>query len=202
MEQEYIIRIPHTTEERDRAIEYVSSHMYKKHGGHPPKETTPPHLFIALDGAEVVGAVGIEFGTKDTPLPFEELYLFTQEMLPVQYQREKTIYYSRWNSSRPNIGPPLWLAATEYALSCGIVHGVAITKKDMVAYCKQSLGFDWRIVSGATINSQYVQANETIYFFSQNPPLLCFSVLPDDVLLLRILVRDICLKQRIHVELP
>jgi hypothetical protein len=201
MKNEYHIRLPKNTEEREKAIIYLSDHMFQKHGGHPPKETTPFHLFIALDGDTVVGSVGIEFGTSDKQLPFEYLYDFDATVLPVRYTREKTIYYSRWNASRKDLGPPLWLAATEYALLRGIEHGVAITKTPMIIHCKNVLGFEWQVAKNATINPSHIGEHEKEYFFSLNPPLLCFGILSVDVIEMRTLVQQICEKQRIIVEI-
>lgn len=192
--------MPKNDAERTEAINYVSEHMYKKHHAHPPRETTPQHLFIALSGTTIVGAVGIQFGHPSFPLPFEQLYTFDYQTLPVQFARHTTIYYSRWNSSRKELGPPLWLAATEYAISKGMIHGVAITKNNMIAHCKQVLGFDWRVARDAVVNELHVKEHERTYFFCPDPPVLCFSILKDDVTQLRILVKDICTRQQVSFE--
>lgn len=181
MNQQIHIRRCSNEAERADAIFYLSEHMRKKYGSCPPPETTPPDLFAAFEGSTVVGTLGLQFGTEQKPLPFEQLFIFDSQSAPVRYNREQTVYYSRWNSSRPSIGLALWLAATKYAIEKGMIFSSATGKTVMREYYYSSFQCEWFPIHGAKINTDKVGETEKGYFFSDEPPLPWLGILTDQI---------------------
>ena len=196
---EYCIRLVNNADERIRAISFISLNMQKRHGAFPPPGMTPEHVFVALLGEEIVGAIAIEFGTYDAPLPFETYFEFSRDNAEVPYVREQTIYYSRWNSLRRKLGPAIWLYASEYALAQGAVFSSATAKPEMFDHCERTLGFRWGTISKAEIRRDGVGEEEKIYFFDGAPPRPCLGVLAEQVRSLRPIVERICFEENIKI---
>jgi hypothetical protein len=186
-----IIRQTEGAAERMRAIDYISRNMRIRHGACPPPETTPPYLFVAFDGDEIVGSLGILFGQKDAELPIEEFFHFDRALVPIPYVREKTIYYSRWNSSRPGIGPAIWLAASLYAKQCGTVYTTQ-TITDVMLQRYQSFGCTWHPIPGVTVREENIAETERVYFFAEDGPRPWVGVLEEQLRDLPKIVESIC----------
>ena len=167
--------------ERDAAIAYISEKMRKKYGSCPPPETTPPDICLALEKGAIVGALGILFGRTDAPLPIEALFDFDPSLVPVPYVREKTVYYSRWNSSRPGIGLAVWLAASLHAKYRGIVYTAATGKQDMLDYYRERFGCIWHPIPGAAIREACVGESERGYFFGAERPTPWVGILDEQI---------------------
>ena len=186
------IHIRHANEgsERERAIEYISKNMRKKHGSCPPPETSPPHIFIALHGETLVGSLGMVFGERDRELPFEKLFSFDPNLAPVQYVREAAVYYSRWNSSLPGIGLAVWLAASHYAVNQGMLY-TAQTIKDEMYPRYLTFGCEWYPIPDAKLRLENVGETEREYFLKDDPPRPWLGVLKEQIRELQEIVQKI-----------
>ncbi len=200
MNHQIHIRRSLNEKERTEAIIYLSEHMREKYGSCPPPETTPPDLFVAFEGDIVIGTLGLQFGTKDKPLPFEQLFTFDPLKAPINYNREQTVYYSRWNSSRPGIGLALWFAATRYAIQKGLIFGSATGKTIMREYYYSSFQCEWFPIHDAKINTDKVGETEKGYFFSDESPLPWLGILADQISYLPIVIEKLQEKMIIIFE--
>ncbi len=187
-------------DEREQAIDYISENMRKKHGAHPPRESTPEHICIAVEDGSIVGALCMQFGTADSPLPMELQFDFDRLAVPVPYVREKTVYYSRWNSSR-GIGPAIWLAASMFAQRSGMVFTAATGKKEMLRYYAEVLRCQWHPIQGARIRPEAVGESERDYFFGPEQPMPWLGVLEEQIRFLPSLVRSLQEKSNLIFKL-
>ncbi len=169
--------------ERERAIAYISEHMREKHGACPPPESAPECIFIAIEDTTIVGSLAMEFGRNDAPLPFEQFFLFDRARVPIHYVREKTIYYSRWNSSRPGLGKAVWYAASRYALGRDMIYTAQTIRDSMIARYA-SFGCHWKQIPDTTINLAHVGETELEYFQSKDRPHPWLGILEEQIRLL------------------
>ena len=176
--------------ERAAAIAYISENMRRKHGSCPPPESSPPHIFIAIERETIVGSLGMVFGEKDAELPIEKLFSFDRSAVPIPYVREATVYYSRWNSSRSGVGLAVWLAASLYAARRGMTY-TAQTIKDEMYPRYLTFGCSWHRIPNATVRRESVGDTEREYFLTDNPPHPWLGVLREQLRELPNIVRRI-----------
>lgn len=186
-----VVRMPANDMERNLVIAYISAHMRRKHGGCPPEEKTPATLVAAFENKEVIGALGMQFGDEGKPLTFEEQFAFPRSGISVPYLPEQTVYYSRWNSSRPSLGLVIWFAASEYAINRGMIFSSATGKNTMLEFYKIAFGCIWHPIRDATIREASVGESERSYFFDTERPAPWLGVIEDQIAELRNMVPDI-----------
>ena len=178
-----VIHIRHieSEEERDAAIEYISTNLHRMHGACPPPQKTPPCIFIALEGTSIVGSLAVQFGEKETPLPIEELFSFDTQNTYPPYIREQTVYLSRWNASRANIGLALWLKGSQHAEEIGRTYS-CLTVKDTLLDKKPEFKSLWYPILDAKIRMVNIEDCEIPYFLEGSPPRPWLGILKEQII--------------------
>lgn len=200
MKHSCVIRLPRSPAERERSIAYVSRRFMKEYGTTPPAKETPPALFIAQEGRAIVGTLAIHFGAEG-PLPHEKLFAFDPADIPIKgYDRERAIYYSRWNSSRPSIGKVLWLAASRYAEGRGAIYSASSGKAFIYEHFKKDFDCVWHPIPNARMVEANVAETDRNYFLTEPRPFPCVGIIAAQTAALPEIVRKLREHEDIIIE--
>ncbi len=195
--KEYVIRMPKNSAERTRALTFIDAQMLKAYGSSPSRTAVPKELFLAMHDKAIIGTLATQYGTRNTPLPFEKLFEFDCALLPLPYERAKTIYYSRWTSATSGAGQIIWLAATKHAAEQGRTTSAAMIKR-FVEEQFLKFGCEWKPIPGARIRPHMIAPGDHKYFFEGPPPYPCMGVISEQIRRLPDIVKH--LKEKHHIS--
>lgn len=100
-------------EEFQQALKFIRDLAQERERATPPP---PPHvLFAAILEGSVVGTVGLEFGSEESPVPLEEIWEFDRSTTPFPFIRQELAQYGRWMARTKNISASLLYCAAVFA---------------------------------------------------------------------------------------
>ena len=196
------IRFAESADERARAIAYIARRFLNTYGTNPRIDETPPDLIIAVSNNEIVGTVALRFGFECT-LPYEKHFFFESSAVPIHgYNARKSVYLTLLNSSYPEIGKLLWLAANLSALVQGCAYTSLTAKTYVIERISRNItGPCWYPIARNQIREKTINPSDFNYFFTGQAPLPWVGDIHDQIEKLRKLSGEICNREQACIEI-
>lgn len=154
-------------DEFEKALEFIQQIALQREGATPPP---PPHvLFAAFKGKDIVGTVGLEFGSDGKPLPLEEIWEFNPLTAPLPFVREQVAQYCRWMAKADGISASLLHAAAVFSLAQG-KKSCMCEVKPKVANRLRKIGCRLFPITPAVLRLEKIPFSGRPYYESNPPP--------------------------------
>lgn len=136
-----VVKPPSTRVEFDEACQLVEG-VYQEYGyvQHITNSGRPSKLFVAMDGTEVIGTVGLFMNETGKLLPTEVYFNFKLDEIEPTVDRSKMFEIGRLAVKGFNVAyalPGLVVAICEYAGMLGLRHAVACMKPHLCALLRR-----------------------------------------------------------------
>lgn len=151
-----------------KALKFIEMVAFRSHRASPPPP--PEALFAAYYRGEIVGTIGIEFGSNHKPLPIEGRWQFDRLKTPLPFHRNEIVEIGRWMATKPGVSAALFYAATFFALSRRKYYCMA-EMKSKIAQHSTGLGFIMLPVQNAKIFLDKIPQSGLPYY-TDDPPAL------------------------------
>lgn len=177
----YYLNRTKNEKDRSRVVDFLTSLMMERYGATPDPSMIPEDMYFCEKAGVIVGCLGVIFGKPNTLLPFEEYYYLNSNLLPFRFDREKTVYFTRWASRVTGVGLALWHTASLQARKQNYILGAGVAKPEVIKSFNETLGLLWYPIHGAELDHSKVPIIERDYFLKGAQPLVCFSLISEQV---------------------
>ena len=153
-------------------LAFLESHYQRAFGVSP---SSPDYLLTAREAGDIVGTIGVNFGSADRGLRLARLYIFDHAHAPLPIDFERTVEFGKWVSEVIGVSAALVHAAICFSLSEGKAYAWCEHTAALNRVC-QRFGIIFHKVADAQLDRSQIEEHHRKFYENNDVQLYMFDL--------------------------